>query len=57
MTGHELLAALARMPDECLARPVVVEAATGVPDAPVFAVAMTGPNAGVLLLTTPDGES
>lgn len=56
MTGHELLAALSRMPDECLSRPVVVEVATGVPDAPVFAVAMTGPGAGVLLLTTDGTE-
>lgn len=59
MTGHELFAALARMPDECLARPVVVDAGTGAPDAPVFAVTtMTGPDAGVLLLTTePDDEA
>jgi hypothetical protein len=53
VTGRELLAVLLRMPEECMARAVIVGPAAGTdtPDRPLYGVAMTGPDAGILLLT------
>ncbi len=52
MTGLELLNALAAMPRDALDGEVLVEVSAVGPDAPLVGAAMTGPHAGVLLLTT-----
>jgi hypothetical protein len=52
MTVRELIAALQRLPDRCLDRPVIAETGLHTTDRPVTGLAETGPWAGALILTT-----